>query len=433
MPEPITILHIDENETNRYVVGRMLQNAGYQVLEATSGEAGMQVAIAANPDLVILDVQLPGLNGFEVCHQLKSTPATARIPVLYLSATFVEGRDKAQGLDSGADAYLVQPVEPIELVATIRALLRIRRAEDSAVTLAREWQTTFNSISDGVGLLDREGNFMRCNLTMAELLGKPTYEILGRPHHLLMQEAMEMGRGGCFLRAKESLRREVMEIQARERWFSKTVDPVLDSQGQFAGAVFVLLDITDRRQTEAERTRLLAREQEARIQAEVANRLKDEFLATLSHELRSPLNAMLGWTRLLNTRKLDAATTARAMETIERTARAQAQLVDDLLDVSRIISGKMPLNVSPVELAQVIGVTVETLSPAIEAKAIQLQLDLDPAIGFIAADSARLQQVLWNLLSNAIKFTPSGGQVTVSLTQTKDCVEISVSDTGQGD
>jgi PAS domain S-box-containing protein len=432
MPEPITILHVDDDEANRYVVARMLQNAGYQVLEAVTGEAGLELAIAANPDLVILDVQLPGLTGFEVCQQLKSTPATAVIPVLHLSATFVAGRDKAQGLDSGADAYLAQPVEPIELIATIRSLLRIRRAEESALSLAREWETTFNSISDGVGLLDLDGNFMRCNPTLARILGKPINEIPGRPHHLLMQEALEMGRGGCFLRAKASRQREVMELRVREQWFSKTVDPVLDAQGKFTGAVFVLVDITDRKRIETERIQLLAREQEARVQAEVANRLKDEFLATLSHELRSPLNAMLGWTRLLNTRKLDAVTTARAMETIERTARAQAQLVDDLLDVSRIISGKMPLNLSPVELSNVITATVETLSPAIEAKTIHLHLELNRATGAIVGDAARLQQVVWNLLSNAIKFTPGGGQVKVSLAQAQESVEIIVSDTGQG-
>ena len=432
MPEPITILHVDDDETNRYVVARMLQNAGYQVLQAATGEAGLELALTANPDLVILDVQLPGLNGFEVCHQLKSAPATVGIPVLHLSATFVAGRDKAQGLDSGADAYLAQPVEPIELIATIRSLLRIRRAEEFATTLAQEWETTFNSISNGVGLLDLDGNFVRCNPTLAKILGKPIHEIAGRPHYLLMQEALEMGKGGCFDRAKASRRREVMEIQTQERWFSKTVDPVLDAHGGFTGAVFVLVDITDRKRIETERIQLLAREQAARVQAEVANRLKDEFLATLSHELRSPLNAMLGWTRLLNTRKLDAATTARAMETIERTARAQAQLVDDLLDVSRIISGKMPLNVSSVELGSVIGATVETLSPAIEAKGIQLQLDLNRTVGTIAGDSARLQQVVWNLLSNAIKFTPIGGQVAVKLVQDNECVEIMVSDTGQG-
>ncbi|HEY9909039.1 MAG TPA: response regulator [Thermosynechococcaceae cyanobacterium] len=435
----VTILHVDDNETNRYVVTRMLQSAGYQVLQAATGEEGLQLAVEQSPDLVILDVQLPGLSGFEVCHRLKSNPATTSIPVLHLSATFVASRDKAQGLDSGADGYLAQPVEPIELIATVRSLLRVRQAEEAALTLAREWQTTFDSISDGVGLLDSEGNFRRCNPRMVKILGKPLSEISGRPHHLLMREVFEVGKGGCFERSKATRQRENLEIQVAGRWYAKSIDPVLDEQGSFTGAVFTLIDITTakqaeeiRQRSEAERAQLLAREQEARVQAETANRLKDEFLATLSHELRSPLNAMLGWTRLLNTRKLDEATTARAMETIERTARAQAQLVEDLLDVSRIIGGKMQLNVRPMDLSNVIRATVETLTPALEAKAIQLQLELDATIGSIAGDAARLQQVVWNLLSNAIKFTPSGGQVTIKLKQVNSCIELCISDTGQG-
>ena len=435
----VTILHVDDNETNRYVVTRMLQSAGYQVLQAATGEEGLQLAVEQSPDLVILDVQLPGLSGFEVCHRLKSNPATTSIPVLHLSATFVASRDKAQGLDSGADGYLAQPVEPIELIATVRSLLRVRQAEEAALTLAREWQTTFDSISDGVGLLDSEGNFRRCNPRMVKILGKPLSEISGRPHHLLMREVFEVGKGGCFERSKATRQRENLEIQVAGRWYAKSIDPVLDEQGSFTGAVFTLIDITTakqaeeiRQRSEAERAQLLAREQEARVQAETANRLKDEFLATLSHELRSPLNAMLGWTRLLNTRKLDEATTARAMETIERTARAQAQLVEDLLDVSRIIGGKMQLNVRPMDLSNVIRATVETLNPALEAKAIQLQLELNATIGSIAGDAARLQQVVWNLLSNAIKFTPSGGQVTIKLKQVNSCIELCISDTGQG-
>src|SRR4028119_199317 len=165
-PHLITILHIDDNEANRYAVKRMLKHRGFNVIEAATGEAGLQLVIQTSPDLIILDVKLPDLNGFEVCRRIKTNPATAFIPVLHLSASFVESQDKAQGLDSGADAYLAQPVEPIELIATVKALLRIRRAEESALALAREWQTTFDSISDGVGLLDKEGKFLRCNKAM---------------------------------------------------------------------------------------------------------------------------------------------------------------------------------------------------------------------------------------------------------------------------
>lgn len=428
----VTILHVDDNETNRYVVNRMLTKVGFNVLESATGEEGLLLAFEKNPDLVILDVKLPDLSGFEVCQRLKSNPITAFIPVLHLSATFVASQYKAQGLDSGADAYLAQPVEEIELVATIRALLRIRRAEEAAITLAREWQTTFNSINDGVGLLDTEGRFLRCNQALPGLLGKAVDDIVGCLHQSLISSEVDGVESTLFTRVQTLQQRESQEIQQGDRWFSITVDPIIDPQGLLVGAVYILADITERKRVENERALLLAREQEARTQAEAANRLKDEFLATLSHELRSPLNAMLGWSRLLNTRKFDEERTAQAMQTIERSARAQAQLVEDLLDVSRIIQGKLRLNVRPVELMSVIESAVETVRPAADAKAIQLQTILDPGAGAVAGDSDRLQQVVWNLLSNAIKFTPKGGQAQVRLQRVNSHIEIIVSDTGQG-
>ncbi|KAB8320480.1 response regulator [Tolypothrix campylonemoides VB511288] len=581
MSEPlVTILHVDDNETNRYVVARVLRSAGFAVVEAATGEAGLQ-AIAqsaapqaamlpegaaqranasAKPDLVILDIQLPDMNGFEVCRQIKSNPATANLPVLHLSAHFTESRDKAQGLDSGADAYLAQPVEPIELIATVKALLRMRQAEELASVMAREWQTTFDSISDGVGLLDKQGKFLRCNKAMTKLLNKPFSEIIGRLHQDLIGIALSGCNVNPFLRVQETRQRQSLVIHTGGRWFSVTVDPVLDEFAGFMGAVYILADITAQRQAEIalrsseerfrllldnvkdyaiffldtqgriigwslgaeyilgyeeaeilgqftsiiftpedlqqgedkkeleqavtegraederwhirkdgcrfwasgfvtplfdetgrlrgfckilrdfterkraedERAELLKREQEARSAAEAANRMKDEFLATLSHELRSPLNAMLGWTRLLNTRKFDEATTARAMETIERNAKSQAQLVEDLLDVSRIIQGKLRLNIRPIQLVPVIEAALETVRPAADAKEIQLQSVLDSTAGPVAGDSDRLQQVVWNLLSNAIKFTPQGGLVQILLECVNSYVEITVTDTGKG-
>uniref|UniRef100_A0ACD5GX00 Response regulator n=1 Tax=Desertifilum tharense IPPAS B-1220 TaxID=1781255 RepID=A0ACD5GX00_9CYAN len=428
----VTILHIDDNETNRYVVTRMLHAVGFEVIEAATGEDGLQLAIEKNPDLVILDVKLPGLSGFEVCQHLKSNPDTAFIPVLHLSATFVASQDKAQGLDSGADAYLAQPVEAIELIATVRALLRIRRAEDAALTLAREWQTTFDSISDGVGLLDERGYFLRCNQALVALLHKPIGEIIGCSHSAIAPDSADAVHETPFSRAQTLGQRQSEEVQWGERWFSLTVDPIVNPSEQFAGAVYILADITERKRVEQERTLLLAREQEARAQAEAANRLKDEFLATLSHELRSPLNAMLGWTRLLNTRKFDEQRTAQAMQTIERSARAQAQLVEDLLDVSRIIQGKLRLNIRPVQLAEAIAAAIETIRPAAEAKQIEIQTAFEEPVGEVAGDFDRLQQIVWNLLSNAIKFTPKQGQVRVELQSVNSHIELNVSDTGQG-
>jgi len=556
----VTILHVDDNETNRYVVSRTLQKAGFDVEEAATGETALQMIAQQQPDLVILDVRLPDIDGFEVCRRIKTNPATSFIPVLHLSASFVKSEDKAQGLDGGADGYLAQPVEPIELLATVKALLRIREAEESALTLAKEWQTTFDAMSDSVCLLDSQGKVMRCNKAMTQLLLKSETEISDRFHQELMQPILGSIEVTPFDRVQETLCRESIEIHSVDRWFSVTADPIFDEGQVFTGAVYIVADITnrvraeealksseerfrmllenvedyaiffldtdgritrwsigaerilgyreaeilgqpisiiftpedveagtakqelenavkegraederwhlrkggsrfwasgivtplrdatgqlrgfakimrdftERKRAEDERAQLLAREQEARAEAEAANRMKDEFLATLSHELRSPLNAMLGWAQLLNSRKFDEATTAKAMNIIERTARTQAQLVDDLLDVSRIIQGKLRLKVHPVELSTVIGAVLDTLRPAAEAKEIQLEKTFNPQAGLVAGDSDRLQQVIWNLLSNAIKFTPNRGKVEVRLERVNSDVEIKVTDTGKG-
>jgi CheY-like chemotaxis protein len=170
----------------------------------------------------------------------------------------------------------------------------------------------------------------------------------------------------------------------------------------------------------------------ARNEAERANRLKDEFLATVSHELRNPLNAILGWAHMLRLGKLTPANAERAVETIYRNAKSQAQLVADLLDVSRIISGKLRLDVRPVDLISIINAAIDSIRPAADAKTIRLQATLDPAACSISGDADRLQQIVWNLLTNAVKFTPKGGRIQVKLQRVDSHVDIIVSDSGVG-
>ncbi|WGV24694.1 hybrid sensor histidine kinase/response regulator [Halotia branconii] len=193
-----------------------------------------------------------------------------------------------------------------------------------------------------------------------------------------------------------------------------------------------MIDITDRKFSEQEREQLLAREQAARAEAEAANRMKDEFLATLSHELRTPLNAMLGWTHLLKNRKFDETTTERALETIDRNTKSLAQLIEDVLDVSRIIRGTLHLNTQPVELISIVQAAIDTVRPAADAREIRIECKFDPTVGVVMGDGNRLQQVVWNLLSNAVKFTAKEGIVTLQLERINSRVQIRVSDTGGG-
>ena len=292
-------------------------------------------------------------------------------------------------------------------------------------------------VDEQIELYYRHGYLAECNDAMAEMYGfASAEEIVGaRFGDLLVRDDPKNVK---FLRAfiesgyrmTEAESREV-DREGRPKYFLNNLVGIIEG-GMLLRAWGTQRDITQRQLAEEERAALLLRERAARREAEDANRLKDEFLATLSHELRTPLTAMLGWTKMLRMMDLDEATAAHALETIERNAQAQAQLVEDLLDVSRIITGKLRLEVSPTELVPVVQAAMDAVRPAAAAKSIELRTALDPAAGPVSGDPARLQQVAWNLISNAVKFTARGGRVEVRLERADSHVEFTVSDTGQG-
>ena len=211
-----------------------------------------------------------------------------------------------------------------------------------------------------------------------------------------------------------------------ERWFENRIYPVPN------GIAILCAEITERKQIEGEREQLLVREKNARSKAEELNRLKDEFLAIVSHELRTPLNPIIGWSELLAAGRLNSEQTAQAIDIVRRNAKLQAQLIEDLLDVSRILRGKIKLDLVSINLAAVIKAAISTVELTADAKSIELITDLDPDLGSVLGDFRRLQQIIWNLLSNAIKFTPEGGRVTVKLRKVEQNASIEVADTGEG-
>ncbi|MEP7336988.1 MAG: ATP-binding protein [Acidobacteriota bacterium] len=215
----------------------------------------------------------------------------------------------------------------------------------------------------------------------------------------------------------------------QERWFLLQVSPLPRERG---GAVVTYLDITDRKQSEAERQRLLNEAQIARETAEAANRAKDEFIAQITHDLRSPLNAILGWATVLRSQSVDEKIAADALITIQQSAEKQKRLIEDLLEVSRMVSGNLRLDVRPVSLSAVIHSAMEIMRPACEAKEIDCETELATDADAITGDAARLEQVIWNLVSNAVKFTPRSGKVKVRIERADPYVQITVSDTGKG-
>jgi signal transduction histidine kinase/ActR/RegA family two-component response regulator len=212
---------------------------------------------------------------------------------------------------------------------------------------------------------------------------------------------------------------------------SARIAPLIN-QEQVIGTITVIDDVTERIAREVQLMRLLVQEQAARKEAEQANRLKDEFLATVSHELRTPLNAIAGWLHIFRMGAADANSLTQGLDTIERNVIAQTQIVEDILDVSRIITGKLSLDVKPVTLIPIIEAALDAVRLAASAKNIDIQLNLDPQTGSIAGDQNRIQQIVWNLLANAIKFTPQGGTVSIELNQPESQAEIVVTDNGKG-
>lgn len=320
---------------------------------------------------------------------------------------------------------------------------RLRQSQESLRQSEERYRLLVEGVTDyAIFMLDTSGHIISWNIGAERILGYQEAEVIGQPFsRIFTPEAIQTGL------PEQVLRQAVAEGFSREnRWhvrkdgshlWSHCVVTALQD-GSLRGFAKIMQDITQRKQAEEEREQLLRREQAARAEAEAANRSKDEFLAILSHELRTPMTAIIGWTGMLNAGKLDETKAALALETIERNANSQLQLIEDLLDISRIIQGNLSLNFGLVEPIEVITVAIETVQLAADTKAIQIKSILDPSATPVWGDSDRLQQVVCNLLSNAIKFTPEGGRVEVRLERgtdgfkTRPYVQIKVSDTGKG-
>jgi signal transduction histidine kinase/CheY-like chemotaxis protein len=291
----------------------------------------------------------------------------------------------------------------------------------------------------GFAFFDREHRYVRINEYLAGINGVPSRDHIGR----MLREIIPVNAPfvepileKVFTSGESTDRTEITgETPAApgvERSWLCGFYPVRDAQNEVFLVGAVVLEITERKRLESEKAALLETERAARAEAERAARLKDEFLATVSHELRTPLNAILGWATLIKNDQIAPEEAKDALATIERNARVQAQLIDDLLDVSRIISGKLRLDVQTVDLPAVVEAAIESVQPAAQAKNIRLNRMIDPQARPVAGDPARLQQIVWNLLSNAVKFTPKGGKVEVRVQRINSHVEIAVSDTGIG-
>ena len=325
-----------------------------------------------------------------------------------------------------------------------------RKRAEAALAAQQAWfSITLNSIADAVITSDPNGLITYLNTAAEALTGWPIADAMGRPLDDVFRIVDERTRRPIENPALTVLRTGhgatldgqtvLFSRDGTEHAIADSAAPIRDAQETILGVVLVFRDVEHQRAevaarqaAVAERERLLAAERTARAEAERASRIKDEFIAMVSHELRTPLNAILGWTQLMARTPGDLALLDRGLDVVARNTRLQAQLVSDLLDISRIVEGKLTLEMRSLDVREVVSDAIDTVAQDAAANGLTLTGQLDDAPVYVAGDPARLQQVVWNLLSNAIKFTPSPGEITVALRRTDGHVEITVADTGAG-
>jgi PAS domain S-box-containing protein len=295
------------------------------------------------------------------------------------------------------------------------------------------YREIFAHSKEAIAIIDPDGYYLQQNGAHFTLLGYANDDLEGKtPAIYLGEETFQTILAELVRKGEYSGETTCRTRSGEERMIELSVFTMRSGLGEPQCYVSIKRDITTRKKTEEKLAQLLVRERAARADAEKANRLKDEFLATLSHELRTPLNAVIGWSRILKAGRLDTESSNHAIEVIERNAWAQKQIIEDILDVSRVITGKLQLHLGPVDLISVVNAALDAVRPALEAKDIRIETQFQKDLKVLAGDADRLQQVVWNLLSNASKFTPVGGTVGVHITQDETYVQIQVRDTGPG-
>jgi PAS domain S-box-containing protein len=410
-----TILNVDDNEGCRYAVTRILELNNFNVKEAGSGAEALRLARTEQPDLVLLDINLPDLNGYEVCRRLKAEPVTSRIPVLHITASYMNPSDMARGLESGAENYLVEPVEPEVLIATINSILRARRAADSARAMAREWQGTFDAISDGVAVVDAENRIRRANGSLAQITGKPLGELIGAYAPTLWSRD-PLG-DGPFARSLKTRRRESLEFDHDGKRLRLTVDPMFDDSGAPAGAVHIVSDITEK----------------VRLEEQFRESQKFETVGTLAagvaHDFNNLLTSIMGNASLIaNDLPLDSAHQERLSDLMKSSQRA-ADLTKQLL----AYSGKGRHFMQRLELSELVR-RIEGLTGSAVPKKVALKFELAKNLPRIEADANQVQQLILNLVTNAAEaIGEESGAITIrTAAGPSNTVVLEVCDTGCG-
>ena len=446
----VNILLVDDHPENLIALEAILEGLDQNLVKAYSGAEALRCLLHQDFAVILLDVQMPEMDGFETATLIRQRERSRNTPIIFLTAFGINDTMLFKGYTLGAVDYLSKPIDSVILkskvivfVELFKKTLEVKRQAAELASInseLRQSEEKFRALSAcspiAIFLTDIQGKFTYTN---------PNCQAF---YNFQLDETWEEGWAKCIytedrdrvladwsrsIRCGQTYSDEFRICHPNNAlcWVHVRTSVMYSDKRELIGYVGTIEDITERKQAEIVREQMI-REQAARAQAEAANRMKDEFLAIVSHELRTPLTSILGWSKQLLTRKFDATTINRALTTIERNAQSQAQLIEDILDVSKIIRGKLQLQLKTVNLVTLIETLLETVRPQAEAKAIQLESIFDPQVQIVCGDGQRLRQVIGNLLSNAIKFTSKAGRVEIKLSMKIDDGQSAIGNGKQG-
>jgi PAS domain S-box-containing protein len=446
MTDPrVNILLVDDQPSNLLALESILVDTGENIVKAETGAQALRHLLSMDFAVVLLDVQMPDLDGFETARLIRSRDRSRDTPIIFLTALSRSETNVFKGYELGAVDYIFKPFHPEILrskVAVFVELFKKREAFKAQAhtleRLIRQNELILNAAAEGIFGVDTTGAATFVNPAAARMMGRIDEAVAGVDIHNLVHPTfpgvLTCDRTRCRFYAV--IHGEPAYEQIEETFFRKdgtsfpvefSASPIREESGDLLGSVITFRDVTERRAA------ALAAEAERRYrEAEAQNRAKDNFLATLSHELRTPMTSILGWVQFLRSGHFTEEELEEALRTIESSARLQARLIDDMLDVSRIILGKFQVDLQPTKLADIVEAALRTARPVAAEREVQLTVEIDDREAQVNADASRIQQVIGNLLSNAIKFTPPGKSVDLHLDRTDEQLRIRVADQGEG-
>lgn len=481
--DDVKILIVDDEARNLEVLEVMLQSSGCTLVPAQSADEALLALLHHEFAAIILDIRMPGMSGIELANLVKQRRRTQYVPILFLTAHLMDEADVLRGYGVGAVDYLSKPINGdilrskvavfIDLYRKTRALASLNETLLGEVSERQKTQEALEQVNQELelrvaertaalslahrGVKENEER-LRMAMDVAQIAawewdvqtGRMTWStdpelLFGFPSGSfgpdlqIFRTVHPEDKGRCETAIDRSLRTganyeceyRTVRPDGEMVWITELGRVLHDADGRVEKLVGVSRDVSAQRRAERERERLLVSERAARDEAERQSRMKDEFLATLSHELRTPMNAILGWLSMLANGE-GVRNPEHALGVIQRNAHVQAKLIEDLLEMNRLVSGTTRLEREDVDLRATLDASIQALQPTADAKGLQLSSTVDPLVPSIPADGRRIQQILWNLLHNAVKFTPRGGRIDVGVSRDDSHVRIVVKDTGQG-